>query len=224
VHTLRQWLGIELDETSWREKAVSLAGGFVAILAVIGISGHALGFDGAALLVGSMGASAVLLFGVPHGALSQPWPVLAGHTLSALIGVGCARWISNRDLAAACAVGLAIGVMHQCKCIHPPGGATALAAVMGGPAVRALGWSYVWRPVLLNAVSIVAVAVVFNSAFPWRRFPAHFARRRTVADAPPALAHEDVVAALRSIDSFIDITEDDLVRLVEILSPRPPAG
>lgn len=195
-------------------------GGFVGILAVIGISGHALGLTGAAMLIGSMGASAVLVFGVPHGALAQPWPVLAGHTLSAAIGVGCARWIGNKELAAACAVGLAIGAMHQCKCIHPPGGATALAAVMGGPAVRALGWSFVWRPVLLNAASIVAVAVVFNAVFAWRRYPAHLARRRTAVAPEAQLSHESVVAALRSLDSFIDITEDDLVRLVQILAPH----
>ena len=219
---MRQWIGVELDETSWRERAVSSVGGFVAILAVIGISGHALGLDGAAMLIGSMGASSVLLFGVPHGALSQPWPVLAGHLVSALIGVGCARWIDNRELAAACAVGLAIGAMHQCKCIHPPGGATALTAVMGGPAVRSLGWSFMWHPVLLNALVLVGVAVIFNSVFPWRRYPTHLHRRKAATETPLTPAHADVVAALRRLDSFIDITEEDLVRLVQLLAPRSP--
>ncbi len=219
-----RWLGVELDEVSWREKVVSIVGGGVALLAVVGISRHALGLEGASSLVASMGASAVLLFAVPHGALSQPWPVLAGHLASALIGVTCARLIGNTELAAACAVGLAIGVMHQLRAVHPPGGATALTAVVGGRAVSSLGYSFVWRPVLLNALTILAIAVLFNGAFPWRRYPTHLARRPapstgTVSGEP--VAHEDVVAALRSIDSFVDITEEDLLRLHRILSTRP---
>lgn len=225
MEALRRLLGVELDEVSWREKAVSAAGGIVALLAITAISRHALGQAGATVLVASMGASAVLLFGVPHGALSQPWPVIAGHVTSALIGVTCGKLIGNVELAGACAVGLAIGAMHQLRAIHPPGGATALTAVVAGPAVAKLGYGFVLRPVLLNAVTIVVVAVVFNAAFPWRRYPARLARRpaRPVPDTQPPVSHADVVAALRSIDSFVDITEDDLLRLHRILSEPGPS-
>lgn len=173
VHRHARWLGIDLTRGHWREKVVSLVGGAVALYVVIVVSQNALGFDGAQLLVASMGASAVLLFAVPQGPLSQPWPVIGGHAISALIGVACADVISNRTLAAACAVGLAIGAMHHFKCIHPPGGATALTAVWAGPAVRELGYSFVVRPVLLNAATIVAIAVLFNALVPGRRYPAH---------------------------------------------------
>lgn len=225
---LRAWLGVELDEVSWREKLISIAGGAVAILAILLITRHVLGLSGAPMLVTSMGASAVLLFAVPHGALSQPWPLVAGHVLSALIGVTCARFIGNQELAAACAVGLAIGAMHQWKYIHPPGGATALAAVMGGPAVRELGYGFVLRPVLLNVAVILAVAILFNLPFAWRRYPAHLVRRSRAAlakagqpePAQPELTHDEVLAALRSLDSFVDITEDDLRRLFQVLSAR----
>ena len=128
IPKLRQWLGIELIEVSITEKAVSAFGGGLAILALIAISTYALPAGGAAALITSMGASAVLLFGVPHGQLSQPWPVIAGHGVSALIGVTCALCIPHPAIAAACAVGLAIGAMQQLKCIHPPGGATASTA------------------------------------------------------------------------------------------------
>ena len=218
--SLRAWIGVELDEVSWREKAVSIVGGAVSIAAILAITHHLLGLNGAQMLVTSMGTSAVLLFATPHGALSQPWPVAAGHVVSALIGVTCARYLGNIELAAACAVGLSIGAMHQFKFIHPPGGATALAAVLGGESVRELGYSFVWRPVLLNVVIILAVAVIFNWPFGWRRYPAHLALRGRATTDPSELTHAEVVDALRGLDSFIDITEDDLLRLYHELSLR----
>lgn len=217
-----RWLGIELDEVAWREKIVSGLGGFVALGLVLLVSHDVLGGDGARMVVASMGASAVLLFAVPHGALSQPWPVLGGHVLSALVGVACARAIGDVELAAAVAVGVAVFVMHATKCIHPPGGATALTAVVGGAGVRSLGYGFVVRPVLLNVVTILAVAVLFNGLFPWRRYPSVLARRRTspAVAAERAPTHDDVVAALREIGSFVDITEEDLAHLYRMLAAR----
>jgi CBS-domain-containing membrane protein len=225
VTALRELLGVELDEVSWREKLVSVLGGAISILAIVGISHHLLGLQGAQMLIASMGASAVLLFAVPHGQLSQPWPVLAGHLSSALIGVTCAKVIPNTELAAACAVGLAIGAMHQFNYVHPPGGATALTAVVAGPAVTSLGYGFVWRPVLLNALTIVVVAVLFNAAFPWRRYPAALARRSPQGAPTPGrdddATHEQILAALRSLDSFVDVTEADLRRLHRMLTDGP---
>jgi CBS-domain-containing membrane protein len=176
------------------------------------------------MLIASMGASAVLLFAVPHGQLSQPWPVFAGQIFSAAIGVTCAKLIPYTPLAAACAVGLAIGVMHQFKCIHPPGGATALTAVIGGQSVQELGYGFVWSPVTLNAAVIVAVAVLFNYPFPWRRYPAFLNRRQERSIRSSEISHEEVIVALRRLDSFVDVTEDDLVRLYEILSANHAAN
>lgn len=146
-------------------------GGCVAMATIVFVSRSFVG-DGAGLLVASMGASAVLLFAVPHGALSQPWAVLMGHVCSAVVGVLCAALVPEPLLAAALAVGSAIGLMQLLRCVHPPGGATALSAVVGGPAVQALGFQYVLTPVLLNALIILAVACAFH-AFPLgRRYPA----------------------------------------------------
>jgi CBS-domain-containing membrane protein len=122
-----------------------------------------------------MGASAVLLFAVPHGQLSQPWPVFGGHLVSALIGVASAKLVAPPLLAAAVAVALAISAMYYLRCIHPPGGATALTAVAGGETVHALGFHYVLTPVLLNVLIILAVALLFNFPFSWRRYPAVWA-------------------------------------------------
>ena len=151
----------------------------------------------------------------------EPWfdlhPRLA-LGVSAVIGVASAKLVGNLTLAAALAVGVAIGVMHQCKCIHPPGGATALTAVIAGPAVHDLGWSFVLRPVMLNALCIVAVAVLFNGPFRWRRYPAALVRRPPPTAASDGPSHAEIVAAMRSIDSFIDVSEDDLVRLHRLLA------
>lgn len=223
---LRQWLGIELIEVSITEKAVSALGGGLAILALIAISTHALPAGGAAALITSMGASAVLLFGVPHGQLSQPWPVIAGHGVSALIGVTCAQCIPYPAIAAACAVGLSIAAMQQLKCIHPPGGATAFTAVMGGSAIHQLGFSFVVFPVLTNALVMVLLAVVINYAFHWRRYPSVLNRpahtpQPGIAEDESLPTHEEIIAAIRALDSFVDISEDDLLRLLELLKSHP---
>lgn len=219
MSALQRWFGVELDEVSLKEKLISGAGGFVGILLVIVVSRDVLGLEGAAMLIASMGASAVLVFAVPHGQLAQPWPVIGGHVVSALVGVTTAKLVDRVELAAAIAVGLAIVAMHLLKCIHPPGGATALSAVIGGPAVKALGFGFVFRPVMLGAVLLVAVGVAFNWSFEWRRYPVGIAPHRSRPGVPEP-SHAEVLAALRSIDSFVDVSEDDLVRLVQLLAPQ----
>lgn len=223
--SVREWLGVELHPVRPAERAVATAGAFLGIFAIFAVSQAVLGERAAALLVvGSMGASAVLLFAVPHGPLSQPWAVLGGHALSAVIGVACARLVPDTALAAALAVGLAVGVMHVTRCIHPPGGASALVAVIGGPAIHALGYGYVLAPVLLNAVIILVMAVAVNAFFPWRRYPAAWVRRPKHADLETrkshlpegSLSHSDLEFALREINSVVDISEAELVRLYEL--------
>lgn len=212
-------IGVELSEVSYKEKALSAVGGMVAIGLLIWVTHRVVDQSLVVCVIASMGASAVLLFAVPHGQLSQPWPVLAGHGLSAAIGVLCARYLGPGWISAGCAVGLAIAVMHQLKCIHPPGGATALTAVVGGDAVQALGFQYVLWPVLINAVIVLGVAVIFNWPFAWRRYPAVLANRGRLFRPHPSgkeRAHEDIVKALQQLDSFVDITESDLVALARI--------
>ncbi|MFM7082716.1 MAG: HPP family protein [Actinomycetota bacterium] len=125
----------------------------------------------APILVMSMGASAVLLFATPTSPLAQPGPVIVAHTLGAVFGVAAATWIDNTALAVAIAVGLTAGVIIRFGITHPPSGGTALSAVVGGEAITKLGWEFIWRPVLLNAVVLVVLAVVVNAPFAWRRYP-----------------------------------------------------
>jgi CBS domain-containing membrane protein len=131
--------------------------------------------------------------------------------------------VPNEFVAAALAVGLAIGVMHYLRCIHPPGGATAITPVIGGPAVHALGFQFVLTPVLLNVAIILLTAIGVNWFFRWRRYPAGLGRRKkpdAETDkkhlAEGSLSHSDLEYAMRQINSTLDITENDLARIFEL--------
>lgn len=194
---LQRWVGGgAVRRRGHIEQWMSGAGGLLGLAAVVFISTRQLGLHDAAGVVASMGASAVLLFAVPHGPLSQPWAVFGGHLVSALVGVACAQWISHPIVAAAAAVGLAITGMHYLNCIHPPGGATALSAVVGGEAVHQLGFQFVLTPVLLNTLIILLVAVLFNAPFAWRRYPAAWAPREK--SPPPATPVPASVSAVEN--------------------------
>ncbi len=214
-------IGIQKDFSSPKEKIISALGGLISIFLILYVSDIFV-TSNSALIVASMGASAVLLFAVPHGPLSQPWPVAGGHVLSAIIGVSCYKYISPLFLAAALAVGISIGIMYYLRCIHPPGGATALSAVMGGGELHQLGYDYVITPVLINVLIILGVAVSFNYLFKWRRYPAVLAVKadekvsQTGTEKPVKLLQEaDFEYALNNMPSFIDISEAALQRIYQ---------
>ena len=217
IKKVQKTLGID-SSVSTAEILASTLGGFVGIFLISTISYHFTGVSGAALIVPSMGASAVLVFAVPHGKLSRPWALFGGHLVSAFIGVACYQLVPDLFLAAGLAVGLAIGAMHLLNCIHPPGGATALAAVIGGSAINSLGFEYILIPVLLNTVIIFSTAVVFNSFFPWRRYPAsmmRFTDTPKIEEQKPSryIEKEYIERALSDIDLVVDLNVDDLQQL-----------
>jgi len=191
------------------EKGLSAVGGLLGIWAVL-LSAALLPMPPTSpLIVASMGASALLLFTLPHGPLSQPWPLLGGHVLSALVGVSCYRWLGAGAFSAALAVGLAIGLMYSLRCLHPPGGATALGIVVGSDAVHQLGYVYLLTPILFNGLILFSVAVIFNYPFSWRRYPLALQQRRT----PPAgsdLQTVDIRHALHQFGAFLDVSAVDL--------------
>jgi CBS domain-containing membrane protein len=150
------------------------------------------------LLIASFGASAVLVYAVPASPLAQPWPVIGGNVISALFGVMVERLVPVPDLAAGIAVGGSILVMSLTRCLHPPGAGTALVAVIGGPAVIASGAAFAFVPVGLNAVTFVALGLLFH------RFSGHSYPHR------PAVAASPVEAALHRRD----IDRDDLEALL----------
>ncbi len=222
MRVLSRFIDLTTGNVSHAERLLSALGGFLSIFSIFILTDWHLGSTGALLLVPSMGASAVLLFAVPHGALSQPWNVLGGHSVSALIGVSCYLLVPHMFTAASLAVGLAIGAMYYLRCIHPPGGATALVAVVGGEQTHALGYQFVITPVLENVVIMLMVAFIFNYFFKWRRYPVWPEAEPAATEIPGTDAdvhtihRADLVAALSQIDSFIDVSEHDLLRIYDL--------
>lgn len=199
-----------------REKWISGLGGALGIAMTLWISQLVPGHH-VILIVASMGASAVLLFAVPHSAFSTPWAVLGGHVVSALVGIACAWLVPNAFIATSLALGLAVVCMYYLHCIHPPGGATAFFAVMGGPEVHAMGLDYVLFPILVNASILVAVAMVFNKLLRAKQ-EAHVADVESHLHLPEKylIRHSDLVYALSEIQSYIDVSEEDLLRIYNL--------
>jgi CBS domain-containing membrane protein len=172
-------------------------------------------------LVAPMGASAVLLFCVPASPLAQPWSVIGGNTISALVGIICSKTVHNPALAAPLAGACAIFVMFVLRCLHPPSGAVALTAVLGGPAIHAAGFEFAFLPVCLNSTLIVLAALVFNN-LTGRRYPhnqksalrtAQQAAHATGDPAPMArlgFTAEDLDAVLARYGQVLDVSRDDL--------------
>lgn len=150
----------------------SWAGGFLGIAFVAIISRIFLEGIGLSLLIGSFGASAVLLYGACESPLAQPRNLLGGHLLSALVGVTVMQLLPDTLwLAAPLAVSTAIAVMQVTDTLHPPGGATALIAVIGGTSVTELGYLYALVPVTSGAFVMLVVALIVNRLAPGRCYP-----------------------------------------------------
>ena len=124
------------------------------------------------LLIAPFGASAVLIYGAPRSPLAQPRNLIGGHVVSAFIGVLCWKLLQDFPwLAAALAVSTAIALMHATRTLHPPGGATALFAVIGSEKVHRAGFLYVLTPSITGSMILLVVALLVNNLFSERRYP-----------------------------------------------------
>jgi CBS-domain-containing membrane protein len=150
----------------------SWVGAFLGIASVALINYSILEGTDLVMIIGSFGASAVLIYGAIKSPLAQPRNLIGGHVVSAIIGVTCYQiFHSNMWLAASVAVATAIAVMHATKTLHPPGGATALIAVIGSQKIHNLGYLYVIMPAGLGAVVMLAIALLVNNIPKDRRYP-----------------------------------------------------
>ena len=205
-----------------RERLLSGLGGVFAIFLTTLVAHHYIGGVRPPLMLASMGASTVLLLGAPHSPLSQPWAFAGGYLGSAFVGITCAISIPNLYLAAGLAVGLSISAMYYLRCLHPPGGATALLTVIGDQKIHALGFHFMLLPVLTNVAILLAAALIINNLIPGRRYPASLtlhgktdAHHGDNAPSPVKLSfdQEDLLAALREMDGYIDVSGEDLTRI-----------
>src|SRR6185369_9478068 len=203
-----------------RERAYSAVGGFLGLLttglvmrAWLGSSEHV------PLLIAPIGASTVLVFGVPASPLAQPWSVIGGNFLAALLGISAARLVPDLTCAAALAVACTIALTSMLRCLHPPAGAVALTTVIGGPVVTSAGYRFAFVPVLLDSLLLVAVGLVFN-ALARRSYP-HVAAlpvsTHGTNDAPPefrvGFTEADIALAQERLGTPLDVEQADLIAL-----------
>jgi CBS domain-containing membrane protein len=173
------------------------------------------------LLIAPMGASAVLLFALPASPLAQPWSIVGGNLVSGAVGVTCALTIVDPVVAAAIAIAGAIGAMFACRCIHPPSGAVALTAVLGGPLIHGLGYRFLIAPIAINSLLLLLVALLFNNLtrhrYPHPKHVAHVNAHQT-ADLPPGdrlgFTSADLDDVLQQYDQILDVSRDDLEALI----------
>ncbi len=192
-----------------RERLRAAVGAFLGIL-LTALLCHATAPPGTALwLAAPMGAAAVLVFAVPSSPMAQPWPVVVGNTVSALVGVVCVALISAPEWRAAAAVGAAVAVMFALRCLHPPGGAAALLVAING----VQDWRFALFPVLANAAVLTLVGVGYNRLT--RRPPAAGLPEPVQSPGPQATSEDDDLdAVLTRFNQVLDIGRDDLKALL----------
>jgi len=197
-----------LAGANWRERLIAGIGavigiGLCAAISTLLVPSHGL------LLAAPLGASAVLLFAVPSSPLAQPWPIIGGNVVSAVVGVGVAQSIEHGALAVGVAVGAAILAMSVLRCLHPPGGGTVLLPVLA-PAVLAQGYGFALLPIGLNAVALAAIGIAFHRvsghSYPHRPMKIH---------DRPRLLMEDIDAALAESGETFDVSREDLEALLD---------
>ena len=142
-----------------KEVFISIIGAFFATLCASFFSLSILEVENHPMILASTGASAMLIFALPHSPVSQPWPLVVGHIISAFIGITAYYLIPNPILASSAAIGMAMLMMHYTDSMHPPGGATAVTAVIGGNSVHELGYYFVVVPVFFNAIILLSIAM-----------------------------------------------------------------
>lgn len=202
---------------SWPERLRACAGALVGLL-LVGFCTRLLLGPGIPPLLAPMGATAVLVFVVPASPLAQPWPLVGGNLVAALVGLACAQLLPGPLPAAPVAVALAIGLMLALRCLHPPSGAIALLAALGGAVPPAEAWHGLLAPLAANTLVVLAAALAFNP-LTGRRYPhaAQPASPHRTADPEPAgrlgFTTADLDAVLRRHDQVLDIARDDLEAL-----------
>lgn len=155
-----------------KEHILTFIGAFIGIGLVGFINSRYFVLNDNLFLIGSFGASSVLIYGVINSPLAQPRNLIGGHLVCAIIGVTVHKLIPNEVwLASALAVSLSIVAMQITKTLHPPGGATALIANIGSEKIKALGYVYVLNPVLTGVMILFVVALIFNNISKSRSYP-----------------------------------------------------
>ncbi|MCH2220613.1 MAG: HPP family protein [Dechloromonas sp.] len=197
---------------SARERWVSALSGCLGILLIQGILTVLPAGEKVSYMLAPLGASAVILFALPHSPLAQPWSLVGGLLLSALIGYGCGLWMQPAWLAIGLALGLTIWLTALLRCLHPPGGAMAVVF-----AIAAQQHTVSLLTALLNTVAALIAVLAINNLMPGRRYPQCVPVSQTTSRPPRrSIRHDDLQYALEKLDTYLDVSEDDLVSIYDL--------
>lgn len=203
----------EATAVSWPERFRSAFGVALALLAIIslGLLFTSNGYS-SPWIVASMGASAFLLFVLPSSPMAQPWAVVGGSCVSAVVGIICTRFVHDLAFLIPLSVGLAILAMFALRCLHAPAAALALLIPLNG----LIDFHFVLFPVLGNSALLVVCAMIYNS-ITGKQYP-H--RPKVVLDSSPLqkqerkIEDEEINAVLARYNQVLDISKDDLANLI----------
>lgn len=220
MQTWLRWFAVFKPAQPWvhrREVALASIGAALGLALAAFISHLVLG-EFNPWFIAPMGASSVLLFAVPASPLAQPWSMLGGNVVSAVAGVAVVQMLGHGPLAVGLAGGAAIAAMFALRCLHPPGGAVGLTAVLGGSAVTELGWEYVAVPVALNSALLLGMALLYSKLarrpYPHRPAPQLHGTKDPVPSARLGMLREDLRAVMSERGPMLDIAPDDLERIL----------
>ena len=166
-HTFKYWikhysfyLGGDQPPVSWMERLRSVTGAFLGLLTVFVIAKYLGELSGVnEWLMASLGASALLVFALPGSPMAQPWAVIAGNTLSALIGISCFHLIGEPLLALPLAASLSILGMFILRCLHPPAAAVSLIVVLG----QIGSYRYAFFPVMVDSILLILAGAIYSN-------------------------------------------------------------
>lgn len=216
---LHRWFPDALN-TSSSEWLRALCGAALAMLLVSWLSSMLYGREVALHLMGPFAASAVLLFAVSSGALSQPWSIIGSYLVASLSAVLVCQVASHSVAMAVVSLALTLFGMCLLRCLHPPAAAMAMTLGLAEDQLATMQWSVLW-PVMLDATVLLACAWAYNNVtgvrYPRRLVvPANpHATRDLMPDERVGINHDDLEQALRDFGGFVDITADDLKRIVQ---------
>ncbi|MFT3997131.1 MAG: HPP family protein [Asticcacaulis sp.] len=211
--SLRAWFDAFTPKqapASWRERLIVVLGAFIGI-AVTGLIDHLIArqLGLSVWLIAPIAASTVLVFGVPASPLGQPWPLVFGNTISAVVGLICLHLIPEPLVAAPVAVASAIFIMYMTRSLHPPGGAMALLIVL----THTTDPLFVLFPAFTSSAVLVAVGAAY-SVVTKRNYP-HVPVPPKPEALPAPISEADMRAALAETGTALDITPDELETLLE---------
>lgn len=224
----KTWAVLWPDATAvpLREKLLSALGVFTALFLSAAITPVLFSTANTPMLVASMGASTILIFAFPASPFAQPWPFIAGNIVSAMVAILCVHVMPHTVLAEALIVGLAVLAMFMLRCLHPPGGATALALALASTPEHLPGMQFLLAPLAANIIIVLGCAFMINNLLPGRHYPARRSppSPHLSSDPPPlqraGVASEDIRYALQQFPRPLDVSGEEVETLLQLAEAR----